>query len=436
MPMQPSFNQEAALAVERANPLSTPPHQLTVTLRIVTPIDVAGLERAFMTLIARHAILRTSFVVTATPPVAIVHPHAEWHLAERRLNGEDDVPDAIARIAAQRLDSGTAPLMRATVLHAGSTAQYLSISISHLLVDATAMRQFVRELALAYQCEMEHRPAVWPDEGRPYHEFAAWQRDQYQSGAFARDEVFWLRRWLGLNGAVIGYRDLPCARPVSRGDTGPVMKRLEIRLPRTDAARIRTALKGLEMTPYTLFRAAVTLVLHRWTNKQRLALWANFANRRRLSFKRVIGWCANTHIVVTDADTPATCREFCAHVARAVYEAQTHEALPLQALWSKLGRTLNVNETRVNFDRAWSRPLAASDVLFEHTGLAAALPLMDLDARVRDEPDGYSVLATFNESRYETAGVEQLIASTCRVATTFAADPDASLSSCDRLIAM
>jgi hypothetical protein len=434
--MQPSFNQEAALAVERADPLSTPPHQLNVTLHIVTPIDVEVLERAFTMLIARHAILRTSFVVDAMPPVAIVHPRVEWHLAERHLNSECDLPDAIARIAAQRLDTGTAPLMRATVLHAGSTAQYLSISISHLLVDAAAMRQLVRELASAYQCEIEHRHAEWSDQGYGYHQFAAWQRDQYQSGGFAREEVFWLRRWLALDGAVIRYRDLPCARAKSWGSSRPAMRRVEIRLPGTDTTRIRTSLKGLEMTPYMLFRAAATLVLHRSTNKRRLALWANFSNRRRLSFKRVIGWCANTHIVVTDAEAPATCREFCAHVARAVYEAQTHEALPLQALWHRLGRALNAHETRVNFDRAWSRPVTASDALFEPTSLAPAIPLMDLDTRVRDEPDGYSLVATFNESRYETAGVERLIASTCRVATTLAADPDASLSSCDRLIAM
>ena len=89
----------------------------------------------------------------------------------------------------------------------------------------------------------------------------------------------------------------------------------------------------LRITPYVFFRTAVAILLHAYTGRARLSFWANFANRRFPGSERLIGWCATTHILLTDVTSNPSFAELCYQVDHGIREAQRNEELPIQGLW-------------------------------------------------------------------------------------------------------
>lgn len=443
-----SFNQEWMLVNQELRSGLLSRGIFPATFRLHGVVDRLALERALNTVIQRHAALRMVYGPSTRYSAADrvmqlsffgrtglfvpglytqkLMPTARLHMQEHELRSPDEVDQAISDELSRPLDITTAPQMRATLMSVGGDDHVLVLTMSHLAVDGWSMGVFTRELASIYEAKVSGAVSTLATVDVHYPDFAVWQHHQFRAGGFAAEEAYWRDQWTSLDGAGIRHRDIPFAVSAAPGMN---VSRLRLVLGAAESTAIKALLPRLPATPYTFFRTVMTIVLHHYTGKRRVAFWANFANRRHHVFAGMIGWCSNTHIVNVEVAPETMCAELCKQVSTAVMEAQTHEALPLPALWQRLGRLLDTHDSRINFDllpkeqRREGRPFIEA---ITSVGPRAG----DLDVRVQEGDDGFALVATYNGYRYNPAGVGAMLASMRHVAATFAGAPETKVLDC------
>ncbi|HET9385821.1 MAG TPA: condensation domain-containing protein, partial [Gemmatimonadales bacterium] len=414
-------------------------------------VEPLALARALNTVIQRHAALRMAYgpSIRYSGPDRVMQlsffvrtglfvpglytqrlmPMARLDVRERELRSAAEIDQVIADELSRPLDITRAPQMRATMIRIDTGEQLLVLGMSHLAVDGWSMGVFSREFVSIYEADVRGVVSSLPTVDVHSPDFAVWQQRQFRAGGFEPEEHYWRHQWATLDGAGIRHGDIPFAVSVP----GMNMSQLRLVLGTTESAAIQVLLARLPATPYTFFRTVMTIVLHYQTGKRRVAFWANFANRRQRAFAQMIGWCANTHVVIVEVTPEATCAELCRQVATAVSDAQAHEGLPLPALWQRLGRVLDTHDSRINFDLLPKQKPHDREASLEPV-TSVSLRNSDLDIRMQESMEGFTFVATFNSHRYRPEGVEAMLASMHRVAARLVDAPGSSVSDCARLV--
>jgi hypothetical protein len=449
-----AFNHERHLVMEEVQALlgRVPTGgRLPLLFRFAGNVERERVEKALNGVIRRHSALNSAYTPNArydpadrtrqlrffaqtglfVPGLYVHYAATDARVAvhERQLVCDNDLEGLVRQELTTPLNTDTGPLIRATLATApGST--YLVLIITHHTLDGWSVALLAREFSTLYTVPSAELPEV----DLQCHDFASWQLRQFSDRRFANAERYWHQQWAQLGDAQIQPSDVPFASTdVGTHQTGAISALRTISFSLDESTCIRVMLARLHLTAYVLFRTAMTLVLHCYTGKHRLAFWANFANRRYPEFLPAMAWCANTHIVTTEIDRTMTCFAMTQRVAAAVRQAQAHEELPLPALWQRLGRNLDTHRTRVCFDM-FPGQRRTDSACVEPILSSVGAPGMDLDLRLWDDITSLSLVATYNPERYRVAGIDAMLASIRNVVLAFAAAPDLQVAECEALM--
>jgi len=453
-----AFNHERHLVAEEVmalRGLEPSGARMPLLFSVSASVDPQRIESALNVIVQRHTALRSAFGPNQNYPhdirrrqlrlfersgvfvpglyVQRVLANVDLRVNQETVASQAELADFVRRELATPLDTATGPPIRATLVSAGPAGVWLLIVFTHQTMDGWSMGVFAREF-ISVVGNGTGVPAQLPAVPIQYHDFAAWQLQQFRDGCFAEDERYWLAQWSQLGDARIDVTELPFRKSLSRA---PLAFSSYQRLPLTphDSERIAALITNAKLTPYALFRTAMVIALHHYTGKRRLAMWGNFTNRGYPEFVPALGWYANTHIVCVELDRTMTCGAVCHRVSTSVAEAQAHEALPLAALWQRIGRSLDTHNTRVNFDILPARPRSAQPDAIDVAVSPVGPRNIDLDVRLRDDGGTFGLVAIFNAERYATAGVQGLLGSIRRIVTAMAETPELRVSECERFVA-
>jgi amino acid adenylation domain-containing protein len=146
-------------------------------LRIDGEVGDAALRRAADGLVARHEVLRTTFVRVppVRTPVQVIRDdgRVDWTEIDLRALVEADQERRLTRIAHEqrtgRFDLADGPLVRVALIHLGATSRALLVTTPAIAADTATMRMFAAELGQAYADSLPEVDAV------RYSQFAQWQ---------------------------------------------------------------------------------------------------------------------------------------------------------------------------------------------------------------------------------------------------------------------
>jgi amino acid adenylation domain-containing protein/non-ribosomal peptide synthase protein (TIGR01720 family) len=165
-------------------------------------LDVPALVRAWEILMARHAVLRTSFASAGLAiPVQRVHRQVPlpWSAEDWRGQPPAEQRRRLAELlAADRrrgFDPGRAPLFRLALLRLAESACELVWTCHHLLLDGWSMSLLFAELFTAYRAlRGGNEPALAPV--GPYRDYIAWieRQDRAACAAYWRGALAGLRQ--------------------------------------------------------------------------------------------------------------------------------------------------------------------------------------------------------------------------------------------------
>ncbi|RDI58948.1 amino acid adenylation domain-containing protein, partial [Nocardia pseudobrasiliensis] len=327
-----SFAQQRMWFLNQFDPAAAV-YNIPVAIRLSGDLDVDALRHAVADLIARHEILRTTYPLTATGPVQVVHSAREvvTDLTPREVTGEQ-IEAVVTEIVSAGFDVTAEPPFRTALLRLDASEYVLVFVAHHIATDGWSMGPLTRDLVLAYTGRAAGEPPAWSPLPVQYADYALWQQRALGSeddpeSALARQISYWRDELAALPEQL----DLPADRPrpaVATYDGATITFEID--------AELHGALKDLarkhNSTLFMVAHAALAVLLARLSGTRDIAVGTPIAGRGEAALDDLVGMFVNTLVLRTDVDPGSTVAELLSGVRRTDIAAFAHADVPFERL--------------------------------------------------------------------------------------------------------
>jgi amino acid adenylation domain-containing protein len=439
-----SFAQERLWFLDQLAP-GNPTYNLPAALRLRGQLDMGALGRSWLTIIERHASLRTTFSAIDGQPVQ--HLSGSREDARRNVRGDaplplidlSGLPETLREAEAQRLVAATTlrpfdlragPLWRALLVRLAESEHVALLVVHHIVTDGWSMGLLMRELTTLYAAFAQGQPSPLPALPIQYVDFALWQREWLRGPARDHQLTYWKEQLQGLTPL-----ELPLDRPrppvqTYRGATQTLTLAREL----TDA--LAALSRSESVTLYMTLLAAFQALLHRYTGQTDIAVGTPIAGRNHSEIENLIGFFINTLVMRTQLDGAGglSFRELLRRVRRVCLDAYAHQDIPFEHLLEALHPARDLSRTPLF--QVFFNMLNFPDIAMNLRGLTVAgQPLsefgakFDLTLQVQEQPDGLRLTAIYNTDLLDAARVAELLAQYQQLLAQATDHPEAAIGS-------
>jgi amino acid adenylation domain-containing protein len=327
-----SFSQRRLWFLDQLTP-GEPTYNMPYAIWLYGPLDRPALQRALDALVARQAVLRTSFIAVDGVPEQVVAgtgavpiEHIELPAA---LDGGESTRQAesiAARRARRPFDLAAGPLIRAALIGSGSGRHLFVLVMHHIISDGLSMPILADELSAAYRAETTGVPAALPPLWMEYGDYAVWLHDVMRGEELDRQLGYWRRKLRG-----VPFLALPTDRPrPARQSSGGAVARVTIDAELTQ--RLAALAHGANATLFMLFLTGFVAVLSRYTRQDDVVVGTQMTGRTHAEMEPLVGLFTNTvPLRVSLADDP-TFAGLLGRVRDTTLDALPHQGAPFEKL--------------------------------------------------------------------------------------------------------
>ncbi|WP_130908082.1 non-ribosomal peptide synthetase [Pseudomonas sp. Sample_16] len=356
-------------------------YNLPGAVRLSGRLNLAALEQAFASLVARHETLRTVFApqpddsllqVPATAPLVIEHVDFCSLPANER---EQAVAQAAERQSILPFDLGTGPLLRVTLLKLAEQEHVLLLTLHHIVSDGWSMNVLIDEFIRCYDAfDAGTQPQLAPLPIQ-YSDYALWQRRWLEAGEQARQLEYWQAQ-LGDEHPVL---ELPLdhPRPAMPSHRGT---RYEFAVDEHLAEQLRATAQRHNVTLFMLLLGAFNVLLHRYTGQRDIRVGVPIANRNLGEIEGLIGFFVNTQVLRTQLDGQTRVDELLHRIKETALGAQAHQDLPFERLVEALKLERSLSHTPL-FQVMYNHQPQVADISSVTTASGLALGMIEWQGR-------------------------------------------------------
>ena len=421
--------------VSRSSRAGQPTFNVTGAVRITGPLDQGALKRSVSELVSRHESLRTTFVAIDGTPHQVIARDLDLALDAYDLtefpssHRQAELERRALEDARRPFDLVRGPLARVSLLRLGDAEHVVLLTMHHLVTDGWSLSVAASELVTLYESHRRGSSSHIPLPPIQYADFARWQRDQFESGAWQSQIDRWRNRLAG-----VPPLELPTDRPrppirSARGAMHPLVLSPEL------SHAVRALGRREECTPYMILLATFQLLLGRWSSQDDFAIGSPVANRTRGETEKSIGYFVNMLALRADLSGNPTVREFLARVREVALEAFENQEIPLEVLIPVLGPRRDASRS----------PLFQVMFVLQNNALPRVRPLdltlspleldqgtgtskFDLALGFEDTPETFAGTVEFNTDLFETGTIERFSRHYVDLLESFVAHPELRLS--------
>src|ERR1043165_3777174 len=312
-------------------------YNLPAAVRLRGGLDVAALERSFVSIVDRHEGLRTRFAVSDGSPIQVIDAAGQLVLQVEDLGGlPEGEREAQARKRAGEL--AAAPfaldrdrLFRAHLLRLSADEHIAVVVMHHIVSDGWSIGVLIREVGALYAAYSQGGLSPLPELSVQYGDYAIWQRGWLQGAALDQQFLYWRER---LAGAPAG-RELPTdrLRPAVqsyRGANYNFTLSGELTRSLNELARREGA------TLFMVLLAAFQVVLSRWSGQSDVVVGSPIAGRTHRELEGLIGFFVNTLALRTDLGGDPSFRALLGRVKETALGAYAHQDVSFEKLVAEL----------------------------------------------------------------------------------------------------
>jgi amino acid adenylation domain-containing protein/non-ribosomal peptide synthase protein (TIGR01720 family) len=408
-----SFAQKRLWFLEQLQPgLSV--YNLSAALRLTGKLSVAALEHGFQSIIRRHEILRTSFLVVDGEPKqnVISSNQIKFVLPVVNLQGLSaenqtvQVMKLATALTTYPFDLQRAPLLRAVLLQLGTEESVLVFVMHHIIADYWSLRVLVQELTLFYS---DVKTTVLPSLNIQYGDFATWQQKWLKSEARIQQLTYWQQQLQDYPRELSLPTDYPRPAVLTwRGDRKFFALSAELSQKLGQLAQQQGA------TLFTVLLAAFKVLLYRYSGQKDILVGSTVTSRDRAEIANLIGLFVNNLIFRTKISDSSSFYDLLSQVKETVFEALAHQELPFEDLVEQLQPERNLSQNplfQVMFvlHNTPNQSVQIPGLTIEPLETEHSATRFDLSLDMYETPNALTGTFEYSVDLFEAATIERLI---------------------------
>ncbi|HEY1842246.1 MAG TPA: amino acid adenylation domain-containing protein [Mycobacterium sp.] len=423
----------------------SPVNNIPFAARLTGPWDIDALIAAVGDVVARHEILRTTYIDADGVPYQVVNPVKALTVRRAQGDGEDWLQRQLEAERRHCFELDREWPIRVAVLHTGDAGEHvLSLVVHHIASDHWSAGVLFADVITAYRARRDGEPPSWRPLRVQYADYAAWQRTflgdpgGQETAVAAEQRDYWTSQLAGLPEDSGLRPDFP--RPPLPGGDG---ESVTFRIDSTTRAKLADRCRELGITEFMALQAAVAVVLHKAGSGVDIPLGTPVAGRSEAELDQLIGFFVNILVLRNDLRGNPTLREVLTRARETALGAYAHQDLPFDRVVDSVSpvRSLSRNPlfqviVHVRDHLPASRVVESAAHGGQDTVCTSLDPVFDMahaDLSVNffgtdgSDDAGYLGHLIFRTELYQRNTVERLAGWLTRVVTEFADDIDQSL---------
>lgn len=323
-----SFAQARLWFLQQLEPDLTAYHLVSLW-RLRGRLDRSALGQAFSGLIARHAALRTSFLLRGDLLHQIVHPPSGFPLTPESPGSravETVIDDWLRQEDSTPFDLEAGMLLRARLLEVHPDEHILLLDHHHIASDGWSRNVLCDDLAALYNAASAGLPPTLPDPAVRYQDYAVWQRERLRGPRLDDLRTYWARQLEGLEPLA-----MPANEPAPPGE-GRGGRAVSFRIGRDLLSPFEELCRSQGATLHMGLLATVALLLHRHSGQGDFAIGIPMWGRNHRDLESVVGFFVNTLPIRIRFERRQSFLELLARIRETSIEAYAHQELPFEQI--------------------------------------------------------------------------------------------------------
>ncbi|MEU1456313.1 amino acid adenylation domain-containing protein [Streptomyces avermitilis] len=432
-----STAQQDLWFLRRVEHLGAAHENVQLALRMRGPLDRDACTGAVRALVARHTILRTSYVRREGSVVQRVNGAAGFEVGVLEVpaasgDGEAALTEWLRSERLRPFAPHDRHMIRAHLMALAEEDHVLVLTRPWGVFDGWSTGIVLRELMLGYRELSQGREPRFTPLPLQYADFARWQRRTVDAVELDRQRDYWREQLAGLPACLSLATDYPRC-PVKSHQGAAV----EFSVPAELVERLRKLGADHGASLYMTLLAAYAVLLGDRTEDRELAIGSPVTNRPAAELDELVGYFVNALVMRLDVTPQRAFTELLGQAREVVAQAQAHKDLP----FADLVRTLvpepdpahsPLFQAMFNLVPAPSRdgtdPNGVDGLDVEPVVSGAGTAKFDLSLAVRETDSGLDGYLEYSTDLFARGTAERLARGYVRLLERIARHPDADLA--------
>ena len=420
-----SFPQERLWLLSHLNPQSTA-YNLPFIFAINGELNVQALCQSFQTIWERHKALRTNFVMVENQPRQVIRNKSTFELTIINLKNlsrreqEIQTQQIITATVKTPFDLSNENLFRVKLLHCSQNEHLLIICIHHIVFDGWSEGILWQELGQLYQDFSQSNSNNLSALPIQYVDFAHWQKKWLQGDFLQVLRQYWQQQL----GTELSPVKLPTTISASNVPTHRSSSQ-EIRLSQELTQQIKQLSRQRKATLYVTLLTTFQLLLHGYTQQEKLFVCTPSANRNRQELKGLIGYFVNLLILQTDFSGNPSFPELLTRVKQIVSAAFAHQDFPVQ----ELGKNVSLSQVMFTLQNFPQQNLELGNLEINAWEVDSGTADFDLSLFIVEQEGRLTTTWKYNLDLFENETISQMSYNFQTLLTKVVANPDESINS-------
>jgi amino acid adenylation domain-containing protein len=423
-----SFAQQRLWFLNQLDPAS-PAYNEPRAIRLKGVLDINALQQALNQIVARHEVLRTTFVTVDGAPMQLIAEHRELDLSIVDLSAspgstrESQIHDLLADEARRPFDLSRDLMLRALILRLEEREHIALLVTPHIASDGWSSGVLWREVSAIYGALVSGQPSALADLPIQYADYAIWQRHWLQGKVLDRQLTYWKKQ---LDGVSPFYLPADRARPALQTYRG---EKQSLMLSEKLSDQLRALSRQHDVTLFMTVLGAFHVLLYRYSGQADIAVGTPFAGRTRAETESLIGFFVNTLVMRSNLSGNPSFREMLDRVREVTLGAHAHQDVPFEKLVQELNPERNLTTSPL-FQVAFALQNVPKTVA-ELPGLdmipvdvESGIAKFDLYVGITDQGHELTARAVYNTDLFNHLTIDRMLRHFQALLQSIVADPE------------
>lgn len=424
-----SFVQERRWFLEQMKPHNPPNYAKAI--RMIGYLDVKLLQETLDTIVARHEVLRTTFIELNGQRIQIVNQSRSVNLAvfdfkaSAKAEQESEIQWLLNEESQQTFNLSKDQVLRASLLLMGEKDQVLIVTVHRCAFDNTSFVVFLEELAAIYDGLSRGVAASLPSLPVQYSDYAQWERNQDKKLYFEGRVSYWKTILQDLRPS-----ELPTDRPRPAVQTF-AGKHQYLRIEDPLYSKLMTLVRGEPITLDVLLLAGFSSLLHFYTGSDDITIGRS-AELRLSEVNRLIGRFTNFLPLRFKLDRNSSARDLLHHVQSVLTDTSSHREVPFAKLLESLQPVRDLSRTPLfqvlfSMNELVAKNIKLSELTLTPLETHSRTSDFDLTLLVQETDEGILTTWEYNTDLFDDSTILRMMNHYLRLLENVVDDPDARL---------